>query len=70
LPQKFIETKVFSESINLIINYFLVAERSVRFISLFIKINKNIRSEHTGISSLKQCKLIIVVKNLRFSIQQ
>ena len=51
-------------------NYFLVAERSVRFISLFIKINKNIRSEHTGISSLKQCKLIIVVKNLRFSIQQ
>jgi len=43
----------------------VVAERSVHLERLFVKIIEDIRSAYTGISSLKQC-LIIVAENLRF----
>ena len=46
----------------------MVAERSIRLERCFVKNIQDIRSEYTGISSLKQC-LIIVADNLRFSIQ-
>jgi len=45
-----------------------VAERLADWWRLFEKILGDNQSEYTGISSLKQC-LIIVAKNLRFSIQ-
>ena len=43
----------------------MVAERFVNLGSLFLKIDGNIKSEYVGISSLKQC-LIVVTENLRF----
>jgi len=38
------------------------------FKNLVVKLKIGIRSKYTGISSLKQC-LIIVAENLKFSIQ-
>jgi len=65
LLQKFIETQILTE----LIKYFiLVAERSVFLMKISCKIIGDIRSEYTGMSSDKQC-LIIVAENLRFLIQ-
>ena len=47
----------------------MVAKRFVGLLRLFEKIIEDIKNEYIGISSLKQCNLITVVLNLKFSIQ-